>query len=120
MTKRSTEDVDDAARERQHERSEAVERVMDAVEGDMGESGYPVTSEDLAEEYGSTGLTTTGEENIDDVLENLPEGSFDSPEEVREAIERELLSERRSMDAAPDPDSTVVEGDRDRVDDSEL
>jgi hypothetical protein len=107
MSNEPTDSVDDAARARRRDRAASIERLV----GDIGgEDDYPVTTRDLAVEYGASGTTTVEDEELASVVESLPEGSFESPEDVREAIERELRAERRHAEQHHDEAAPAEDG----------
>ncbi|WP_254545350.1 DUF5789 family protein [Halomarina pelagica] len=86
--------AEDRMGERQHERTERVEDVLDGVREDLGDRKYPVTSEELAMEYADQPLDMPNEtETLGSVFDRLVDEEYDSPEEVREAVYRELTGE---------------------------
>lgn len=79
--------VQDRAEERQHERAEAVEAMVERGEWRLEELDYPVSSEDLAVEYSDQPLDLPNEtETMGDVFDRLVDEEFDSPSAVREAV----------------------------------
>ena len=88
------ERVQRRARERQHERAERVEDVLDRVSGLLGEHKYPTTSEELAVEYGDEPLDLANEtESLGSVFDRLVDERYESPDEAREAVLHELTGE---------------------------
>lgn len=80
-------DPQESARERQRERAETVEHVLERAKLDLSGFEYPVTSEELAAEYGGRELDLPNEtETFGDVVDRLTEDRFDSEREVREAV----------------------------------
>lgn len=100
-TSEGREDVADAARRRQRERAEAAERASRELEGYFGEFEYPVSSEDLAIEYGGEEIELANEtESLGSVFDRLAGEEFDSPEEAREAIYGEITGQAGGMEEA--------------------
>jgi|SRR5699024_6950903 len=78
------------ARERQRDRTEHVENILDEVETDVRDRKYPVRSEELATEYADQPIDMPNEtESMGDVFRRLDD-EYDTPEEVREALHGEL------------------------------
>lgn len=93
MTDEDPERVDRNAAERQSDRAETVEDIMRTVENDLGDSKYPVRSEELAETYADQPIDLPNEtESMGHVFDRL-EGEYDSHEEVREAVYGEITGE---------------------------
>ncbi|NIC00039.1 hypothetical protein [Halobacterium sp. R2-5] len=83
--------VQDSARDRQHERSEHVENIVNRVDGLLDEDKYPTTSEELAAEYADEPLDLPNEtESLGSVFDRLVDERFETPEEAREVLYREL------------------------------
>ena len=83
----------DRARERQHDRAEHVENILDEVETDVSDRKYPVRSEELATEYADQPLDMPNEtESMGSVFDRLDD-EYDTPEEIREALHGELTGE---------------------------
>lgn len=83
----------DAARDRQRDRAEHVENILDEVEADARDRKYPVGSEDLAAEYADQPIDMPNEtESMGDVFRRLDD-EYETPEEVREALHGELTGE---------------------------
>ncbi len=77
--------------ERKAERAETTESIFEEIEQDLGELKYPVTSEELATEYGTDLIDLPNEtESLGSVFDRLAGEEFDSPEAVREAVYGEL------------------------------
>ena len=84
------------ARQRQHDRAEAVENLLEDTGTlvDLRDRKYPVTSEELSDAYGDQSLDLPNEtESLGSVFDRLDE-QYDSPEEAREAIYNELTGEQ--------------------------
>ena len=83
--------VQDSAKERQHERTEHVENILNRVDGLLDEDKYPTTSEELAAEYADEPLDLPNEtESLGSVFDRLVDERFETPEEARELLYREL------------------------------
>lgn len=83
----------DHARDRQRERTEHVENILDEVETDVRDRKYPVRSEELATEYADQPLDMPNEtESMGSVFDRLDD-EYDSAEEIREALHGELTGE---------------------------
>jgi hypothetical protein len=92
------------ARERQHDRAETVERVLEdtGTLEDLRDHKYPVSSEELSAAYGDQSLDLPNEtESLGSAFDRLDE-EYDSPEEAREAVYGELTGEQ--MDGTRDVD----------------
>ncbi|WP_049969199.1 DUF5789 family protein [Haladaptatus cibarius] len=91
-------DVQDSARERQHERAETVEDMLGEAGRMLGEHKYPTTSEELAAEYGDQQLDLPNEtETLGSVFDRLVDERFESAEEAREAVYNEVTGEAGGM-----------------------
>ncbi|WP_129114613.1 DUF5789 family protein [Halegenticoccus tardaugens] len=90
-------DVQDDAARRQRERAERVEDVLaetESLESLLDEAKYPVTSEELATEYGDQEIDLANEtESLGSVFDRLAGEEFESSEEAREAIYGEITGE---------------------------
>ena len=84
--------VQNRAEERQRERASRVESTVDDVASRLlSEHKYPVTSEELAIEYGNEEIDLPNEtESLGSVFDRIVDERFDSPEEAREALYNEL------------------------------
>jgi hypothetical protein len=83
--------VQDSAKERQHERTEHVEHILNGVDGLLDEDKYPTTSEELAVEYADEPIDLPNEtESLGSVFDRLVDERFETPEEARELLYREL------------------------------
>jgi len=90
------ERVQDAAIDRQHERTESVEDMLGSV-GLLDEAKYPVTSEELAVEYADQEIDLPNEtESLGSVFDRLVDERFESPDEAREAIYNAVTGEAGS------------------------
>jgi len=107
--------VQDSARERQHERSEHVEDVLNGVDGLLDEDKYPTTSEELAVEYADEPIDLPNEtESLGSVFDRLVDERFETPAEAREVLYSELTgpagtddeyNEGRDLERLDDADS---------------
>ncbi|SEW25191.1 DUF5789 family protein [Halobacterium jilantaiense] len=110
--------VQDNARERQHERSEHVEDILNGVDGLLDEDKYPTTSEELAVEYADEAIDLPNEtESLGSVFDRLVDERFETPAEAREVLYSELTgpadtgdeySEGRDLERVDDADSEDV------------
>lgn len=83
--------VQDNAVERRHERTEIVEDELGRVGAMLAEAKYPVTTEELAVEYGDEQIDLANDtESLGSVFDRLVDERFESAEEAREAIYHEL------------------------------
>ena len=82
----------DRARQRQSERADHVESILEETGTLLRDHKYPTTSEELAAEYGDHPIELANEtESLGSVLRRLGDREeFDSPEEVREAVYGEI------------------------------
>jgi len=86
--------VQDNAVDRRHDRTEIVEDELGRVGGMLEEAKYPVTTEELAVEYGDEQIDLANEtESLGSVFDRLVDERFESAEEAREAIYHELTGE---------------------------
>ena len=107
--------VQDRAKERQHERSESVERMVERVGALLGEHEYPVTSEELAVEYADQTLALPNEtESLGSVFDRLVDERFESAEEAREAVVNELTGTAGGPDEYNDERPLSELDDRER------
>ena len=89
----SKDDVEDRATERQHDRAERVERIVEAFETKLEDRSYPVSSAELGAEYADQPIDLPNEtETVGDVFDRLGD-EFDSAAEAREALYGELTGE---------------------------
>jgi len=110
--------VQDSAKERQHERTEHVEDILNGVDGLLDEDKYPTTSEELAAEYADEPLDLPNEtESLGSVFDRLVDERFETPQEARELLYRELTgpagttdeyNEERDLEQLDDADSDDV------------
>ena len=97
-TSEADEGVSDAAERRRRERAKSAERASRELEGYFGEFEYPVSSEDLAIEYGGEEIEMANEtESLGSALDRLAGEEFDSPEEAREAVYGEITGRAGGM-----------------------
>jgi len=110
-TSEADEDVSDAAERRRRERAKSTERASRELEGYFGEFEYPVSSEDLAIEYGGEEIEMANEtESLGSVLDRLAGEEVDSPEEAREAVYGEITGQAGSTtEANAGRDSEVLD-----------
>lgn len=88
------------------------EPIFDAVERDLGDLEYPVTSEELATQYATEPIDIPNETgSIGSVFDRLVDEQYDSPAAVREAAYGELTGEAGSSNEAN------LERDLDELDD---
>ena len=88
-----SDDRTEDPRDRQHERAEHVENILDEVETDVRDRKYPVRSEELATEYADQPLDLPNEtESMGSVFDRLDD-EYDTPKEVRESLYDELSGE---------------------------
>jgi hypothetical protein len=110
-----TDDVDDAAEARQHERASTVEEILSEVREDLGEQSYPTTSEDLAATYGDSPTELPNEtESLGSAFDRMDD-RFENAEEAYEALVREFERGDAAGTAAAGRTSTeqaTWEGDR--------
>lgn len=93
MADEDPERVDRKAAKRQSDRAEIVEGILDDVETDLGDSKYPVRSEELAETYADQPIDLPNEtESLGDVFDRLGQ-EFDSREDIREALYGEVTGD---------------------------
>lgn len=84
-----TDEVDDAAEARQHERASSVEDILAEVREDLGTQSYPTTSEDLASTYADSPIELPNEtESIGSAFGRIDD-RFEDSEEAYEALMRE-------------------------------
>ena len=87
------DDRAETPRDRQRERAERVESILDEVETDVRDRKYPVRSEELATEYADQPLDLPNEtESVGSAFDRLDE-EYDTPEAVRESLYNELSGE---------------------------
>ncbi|MBZ6493920.1 DUF5789 family protein [Natrinema longum] len=108
----SRDRVQDRSERRKSERAAHTESILEAVERHLGELTYPVTSEELATEYGNEPIDMPNEtESLGSVFDRLAGEQYDSPEAVREAVYGEVTGEAGS------PDEANAERDLEELDD---
>lgn len=84
-----TDEAEDAAEARQHERASSVEEILSEVREDLGTRSYPTTSEDLASTYADTPLDLPNEtESIGSAFDRIDD-RFEDSDEAYEALVRE-------------------------------
>ncbi|ELY67546.1 DUF5789 family protein [Natrinema versiforme] len=108
----SRDRVQDRAEQRKAERADHTESILEDVERHLGEMEYPITSEEIAAEYGNEPIDMPNEtESLGSVFDRLAGEQYDSPEEVREAVYGEITGEAGS------PNEANAERDLDELDD---
>ncbi|MFC4439016.1 MULTISPECIES: DUF5789 family protein [Natrialbaceae] len=102
----SRDRAQDRAEQRKSRRAAETESILEDVERHLGELEYPVTSEEIASEYGSEPIDMPNEtESLGSVFDRLAGEEYDSPEEVREAVYGEVTGEAGSQgEANPERD----------------
>ena len=107
------EKVQEASQRRKHEMTEHSENILDEVQMDFGDHDYPVRGEELAAEYGAEEIDLANEtESLGSVFDRLSDETFDSAEDVREAVYGELTGEAsEASEANPERDLGAMEGD---------
>lgn len=89
-----TERVQTEARDRQRERAESTERILERLDALLARTDYPTTSEELATEYADDVIDLPNEtESLGSVFDRLVDERFDSPEEAREAAYGEVTGQ---------------------------
>ncbi|NLV04824.1 hypothetical protein GOC83_01550 [Haloarcula rubripromontorii] len=84
------------ARQRASERARRVEATVDRT---TGGAAYPVRVEELADEYGSAAPPA---EDLSAAIERSTDGEFDSPTEVRAAIQQATARDSARTEATFD------------------
>ncbi|SFB87483.1 hypothetical protein SAMN05444422_102513 [Halobiforma haloterrestris] len=91
---RDRDRAQDRAEQRKSARAEQTESILEEVESHLGELEYPITSEEIAAEYGNEPIDMPNEtESLGSVFDRLAGEQYDSPEEVREAVYGEITGE---------------------------
>ena len=86
--------VQEESIERQENRTDSVERMLSQADEILGDVKYPVTSEELAAEYGDQEMDLANEtESLGSVFDRLVDERFESAEEAREAVYGEITGE---------------------------
>jgi hypothetical protein len=90
----SRDRAQDRAEQRKSQRADETESILEDVERHLGELEYPITSEEIAAEYGNEPIDMPNEtESLGSVFDRLAGEEFDTPEEAREAVYGELTGE---------------------------
>ncbi|WP_254524645.1 DUF5789 family protein [Natrinema caseinilyticum] len=98
---RNHDRVQRSAERRQAERADHAESILEDVERDLGTMEYPVSSEELATEYGDQPIDMPNEtESLGSVFDRLVDEEYESPEAVREAVYGEITGEAGSPNEA--------------------
>lgn len=86
--------VQDSSINRQRGRTEGVESALEGTDQLLSEHKYPTTSEELSAEYGDEEIDLPNEtETLGSVLDRLVDERFETKEEAREAIFKEVTGE---------------------------
>ncbi|ARS88856.1 DUF5789 family protein [Natrarchaeobaculum aegyptiacum] len=108
--------VQDRAEERKSERAAGTESILEAVGTRIDDLDleYPVTSEEIAAEYGNDPIDVSNEtESLGSVFDRLAGETYDDPEEVREAVYGELTGQAGSAsEANPERDLTSLDAEK--------
>lgn len=109
----SRDRAQDRSERRKAERAETTESVLGDVESRLGDLEYPVTSEEIAAEYGNERIDLPNEtESLGSVFDRLAGEEFEDPEAVREAVYGELTGRAGSPNEAnPERDLTSLESE---------
>jgi len=88
------EKVQEASKRRKHEQAEHSENIIEQVQQDFTEHKYPVRGEELAATYADEEIDLANEtESLGSVFDRLSDETFESAEDVREAVYGELTGE---------------------------
>ena len=97
-------DVDraqDRISDRKAERADTTESILADVEQHLGELEYPVTGEELSQEYALGEMDLPNEsESLGSALDRLVNEEFASADEAREAIYGEITGDAGNRDEA--------------------
>ena len=97
----SRDRAQDRAEQRKSSRADETESILERVERDLGELEYPITSEEIAAEYGNEPIDMPNEtESLGSVFDRLSGEEYGSPEEVREAVYGEITGQAGSPNEA--------------------
>lgn len=101
----------DSIGDRKASRAETTESILENVEEHLGELEYPITSEEIASEYGGGPMELPNEtESLGSVFDRLAGEEFDSAEEAREAVYGEITGQAGDMhEANPERDLEKLE-----------
>ncbi|KDE59079.1 hypothetical protein EL22_00585 [Halostagnicola sp. A56] len=105
--------------DRKADRADTTESILENVEEHLGELEYPVTSEEIASEYGDDRMALPNEtESLGSVFDRLAGEEFESAEEAREAIYGEITGQAGDRNEAnPERDlESLDERSQDPVD----
>lgn len=93
------ERVQESAENRRQERAEVAEHASRQLEGRFNEFNYPVSSEELAVEYGDETIDLANEtESLGSVFDRLADEQYETPTEVREAVYGEITGKAAGME----------------------
>lgn len=97
--------------ERKAGRAETSEAILEAAQRHLGEFEYPITSEEIAAEYGGDPIELPNEtESLGSVFDRLAGEEFDTAEEAREAVYGEITGQAGDMhEANPERDLETLE-----------
>lgn len=101
----------DRISDRKADRAETTESILEDVEDHLGELEYPITSEEIASEYGSGPIEFPNEtESLGSVFDRLAGEEFESAEEAREAVYGEITGQAGDINEAnPERDLEELE-----------
>ncbi|RQG96628.1 DUF5789 family protein [Natrarchaeobius chitinivorans] len=104
----------DRSEQRKSRRADRSESILEDVERHLGELEYPVTSEEIAAEYGSEPIDMPNEtESLGSVFDRLAGEQYDDPEEVREAVYGEITGEAGDQhEANPERDLSRLDEEK--------
>jgi hypothetical protein len=107
------EKVQEASKRRKHEMSEHSEHIIEEVQMDFGDHDYPVRGEELAAEYSTEEIDLANEtESLGSVFDRLSDETFESADEVREAVYGEITGEAAGRsEANPERDLGEIGSD---------
>lgn len=109
-----TDRAQDRIGDRKADRAETTESILAEVERDLGDHEYPVTGEELSQEYATDPIDLPNEtESLGSVFDRLANEEFSSAAEAREAVYGEVTGE------AGDRNEANPERDLEALDDSE-
>ncbi|RQG87000.1 hypothetical protein EA462_15255 [Natrarchaeobius halalkaliphilus] len=104
----------DRAERRASRRADRTESILEDVDRNLGEFEYPITSEELAAEYGSEPIDMPNEtESLGSVFDRLAGEQYADPEAVREAVYGAITGE------SGDRNEANAERDLDRLDEGQ-
>ncbi|RRJ28627.1 DUF5789 family protein [Halocatena pleomorpha] len=91
--------VQESAKNRSREQAEHAEHASRQLEGRFEEFKYPVSSEELATEYGDETIDLANEtESLGSVFDRLADEQYETPTAVREAVYSEITGGAAGME----------------------